>query len=152
VLGGPAARLVAQPPAPGPEQLPPPAVPAPTPVPDMIPPPSQIPAVQAGLPAGTVPDPWITFDRPGCCGPLGASGPIDTEWYLRTGPSIPTGNGILRESLNTGWMTDIGGRSLLFNKATTAAWTADFGLSYTYNDAGRSDLTFGLNVPFNVPT
>src|SRR5437764_15327313 len=32
---------------------------------------------------------WITYDRPhGCCGPIGADGPIATELFLRAGASI----------------------------------------------------------------
>jgi hypothetical protein len=149
VLGGWAAQAAAQPPAP--EQLPAPAAPAPqTPISDIIPPPSQAPARAAGLPPGSVPDPWITYDRPGCCGPMGADGPVGWEFYTRNGVSIPTGNNVLQESLNPGWQTAVGARTLLFNKDTTAAWTSDVGVSYTYNNAGRADRVFNVLFPFTV--
>jgi hypothetical protein len=155
VLGGWTARAAAQTPEISgqvpPEQLPAPTAPATSPLPAVMTPPSQIPAMRAGLPPGSVPDPWITYDRPGCCGPIGADGPIDSELYLRTGPSIATGNSIIRRSENTGWMAEVGGRTLLFNRETTAAWTGDFGISYTYNDAG-GNIAFPLLVPFNVTT
>ena len=76
VLGGRAARAAepAEQAPPAPEVLPVPAPPpSQPPLPDVIPAPSQIPAVRAGLPPGSVPDPWITYDRPGCCGPVGSS-------------------------------------------------------------------------------
>jgi hypothetical protein len=128
--------------------LPPPGAPATTPGPAVIPP-SQVPAAQAGLPPGSVPDPWITYDRPGCCGPLGADGPIDSELYTRNGISIPMGPSIIRNHLNTGWFTEFGGRSLFFNRDTDAAWTADIGLSYQMNDAGPAPV-FTLLQLFNV--
>src|SRR5581483_1427443 len=155
VLGGLTARTAAQPPAPPagqPEVLPPPVAPPTSPLPDVIPPPSQAPAANAGLPPGTVPDPWITYTRPGCCGPIGGNGPVGWEYFLRTGLSIPTGPGIVAESLNAGWRTEIGARSLFFNPANTTAWTTEMGLSYTYNDAGGPNRQFTLNVPFLVST
>jgi hypothetical protein len=126
VLGGLSARAVAQTPDASsqvPEQIPSPAnppMPAPmSPIGSVIPNPSQVPAVQAGLPAGSVPDPWITYDRPGCCGPLGSDGPIGYEGYVRTGVSIPAGNNVLQESLNAGWQTSAGARSLFFPATTS---------------------------------
>jgi hypothetical protein len=135
-LGGGVARVAAQAPPAGPEQLPAPAAPDSGPLPSIMPSPSQIPAIQAGLPPGSVPDPWITYDRPGCCGPIGADGPISSEIYARTGPSIPTGSSIIRQGINTGWLSEFGGRALLFNRDTNAAWTGDFGIDYTFNDGG----------------
>ena len=102
------------------------------------------------LPPGSVPDPWITCDRPGCCGPVGGNGPIGWELYVRSGVSIPTGSGILQDTLDAGWMTTIGARTLFFNPATTAAWTWDVGLGYTYNDAGRPNRTFSVLFPFTA--
>jgi hypothetical protein len=150
VLGGWTARAVAQQSsAPGPEVLPAPTAPATTPLPAVMPPPSQIPAAQAGLPPGSVPDPWITYARPDCCGPLGRDGPIDSEVYLRTGPSILTGNSILQSGTNTGWLVEFGGRSLFFNRDTTRAWTLDVGLDFNaYNGGG--DHRFTLIQPFNT--
>src|SRR5262245_37709433 len=84
--------------------------------------PSQTPALAPradGLPPGSVTSPWIDYARPGCCGPY-TGGPIGSEFYLRTGPSIPVSTGILHETLNTGWMTQIGARTLFFNQPTTS--------------------------------
>jgi hypothetical protein len=146
VLGGWTARAAAQTP-----DTPVGPAPATSPLPAIMPPPSQIPAIQAGLPPGRGPDPWITYDRPGCCGPIGADGPVGSEVYWRAGPSIPTGNSIIRQSENTGVITEVGVRSLLFNRDTTAAWTGDLGISYSYNDGG-GNIVFPLIVPFNVTT
>ena len=156
-LGGWTGRAVAQlPPSYGstanPEQLPAPTAPTTSPLPAVMPPPSQIPAIQAGLPSGSVPDPWITYDRPGCCGPIGADGPIDTELYIRSGPSITTGNSIIQRTVNTGWAEEFGGRSVFFNRDTTAAWTADIGIDYTYDNGGGSGHNFTLFQPFSINT
>jgi hypothetical protein len=96
-----------------------------------------------------VPDPWINLTRPGCCGPLGASGPIGSEFYLRNGVSLPVATG-LKEFLQAGWMTSAGARSLFFNRATDAAWTVDIGTSFTYNNSSKSDDIFALQIPFLV--
>jgi hypothetical protein len=153
-LGGWSARAAGQTPevsGQAPDQLPTATAQAPmSPISSVIPPPSQVPAVNAGLPPGSVPDPWITYDRPGCCGPMGGNGPIGYEGYVRTGVSIPMGNNLVQESLNPGWQVTGGARSLFFNRATTAAWTADTGLGYTYNDGGRPDRRFNVLFPFNV--
>ncbi len=81
---------------------------------------------------------YITYTRPECCGPIGCDGPIMGELYVRTGPSLPFGDGILAHSLETGWEVMAGGRSLFFNKDVDRAWTVDLGISYMYNHA-RSD-------------
>jgi hypothetical protein len=133
-----------------PETLPVPTAPPTSPLPAIMPPPSQIPAMQAGLPPGSVPDPWITYERPGCCGPIGADGPIDSELYARTGPSIMTGPSIIRRSENTGWLSEFGARALLFNKDTTAAWIAEGGIDYSYNRGHGGDDVFPLLVPFST--
>jgi hypothetical protein len=78
---------------------------------------------------------WITHTRPDCCYPFGGHGPINTELYIRNGPSIPAAGGVLHRILDTGWDFQGGGRSLFFNASVDAAWTADLNLSYTYNHA-----------------
>jgi hypothetical protein len=141
----------AAPPKPStPEQLPAPTAPASSPVPNIVPP-SQIPAAEAGLPPGSVPDPWITYERPSCCGPIGGDGPIDSELYVRSGVSILTGNSIIRLSTNDAWLEEFGGRSLFFNPATTFAWTADFGVDYSYAN-GVGGHNFNIIQPFNMQT
>jgi hypothetical protein len=78
---------------------------------------------------------WLTYSRPDCCGPVGGNGPIDAELYVRTGPTITFGDGILAHLLNgaAGWDVQAGGRSLFFNAPQTAAWTVDLSLNYIYN-------------------
>jgi hypothetical protein len=100
--------------------------------PDQIVPTDGQPAPTSGLSS------WINYTRPGCCGPLGSNGPINTELYAITGPSLPIGGGILGSVLDTGWLVKAGGRSLFFNSELTAAWTADIGLDYIYNH-GKPD-------------
>jgi hypothetical protein len=148
-----AAEPPAQPPAqpPAPETLPQPSVaPGTSPLPEILPAPGSVaqPPAKSGLPPGSVPDPWINYVRPGCCGPIGADGPIGYEFYTRNGVSIPVATG-LKPFLQTGWMTAVGARSLFFNKATDAAWSVDLGLSYTYNNSGSQNL-FTIFEPFSV--
>lgn len=91
-----------------------------------------------GLPPGSVTSPWIDYSRPDCCGSI-CGGPIGSEFFLRGGPSIPISTGILHETLNTGWMTEAGLRTLFFNPEASKAWTVEAGLSYTYNNSSKSN-------------
>lgn len=117
------------------------------PTPDILPAPAgTMPARPDGLPMGSVTSPWIDYSRPDCCGPMGG-GPIGYEFYNRNGPSIPIANGILNRTLDTGWMSEIGARSLFFNPSGTLAWTVDAGLSYTYNNSGASNVVYSIPLP-----
>src|SRR5438093_8681066 len=78
---------------------------------------------------------WIVHNQTNCCSPFGGDGPINTELYIDTGPSIPVGGGILHHIMETGWDVRGGGRSLFFNPAVDAAWTVDLSLSYIFNHA-----------------
>ena len=120
------------------------------PLPDVLPPPQTnsspttlLPRAD-GLPPGSVTSPWIDYNRPDCCGSI-CGGPISSEFVLRNGPSIPAGSGLLHETLNTGWFTEAGLRTLFFNQEANKAWTVEAGLSYSYNDGGRADVNY--NVP-----
>lgn len=93
--------------------------------------------------------PWIAYSRPDCCDTC-TTGPILSEYYFRTGISLPVATGILHEALQGGWMNSVGGRSLFFNKSSTAAWTADVGLSFTYNNGNLGGLLFDQRVNFNA--
>ncbi|MCS6865875.1 MAG: hypothetical protein RMJ56_05000 [Gemmataceae bacterium] len=90
-----------------------------------------------GLPPGSYPSPYYV-DGPGCCGPLGRNGRIGYEFYTYTGVNLPFGDG-LPEYMNAGWTVGGGLRTLLFNASHTAAWTIDFGVSYTHNWAAGTD-------------
>jgi hypothetical protein len=78
---------------------------------------------------------WIIHNQTDCCGPIGGSGPINTELFIRTGPTLPVAGGFLHKVLDTGWVFGGGGRSMFFNPAVDAAWTADLSLLYFYNHA-----------------
>jgi hypothetical protein len=152
ILGAVLAAMLANPSAMADPPLSPPGgaigVVPPTPPVGQGPLPDVIPPRPDGLPPGTVTSPWIDYTRPDCCGPFGG-GPIGFEYYGRTGISLPVANGILRDTLRPGWMSQIGARTLFFNPETTRAWAVDAGLSFTYNEGRRSDLTY--IVPFLNP-
>jgi hypothetical protein len=102
--------------------------------------PAEVPGVSGSLSS------WIRYTRPDCCGPIGAHGPIHTELYALTGPSLPIGGGLFGTILDTGWDVQGGGRSLFYNSDVTAAWTADLSLQYIYNH-GKPDKTINLFRP-----
>lgn len=126
-------------------------------------PPSPVPVESTGLPAtaangsaASFPAPVEAYDPGGpatvsaaregatCCGPVGGNGPIQTELYLYTGPSLRGNVGPVSESLDTGWVVQGGGRSLFFNRYLDAAWTVDLGISYQFNHGIRPDITFPI--------
>ena len=73
----------------------------------------------------------------GCCGPVGANGPVTYDLYIRTGPSFIIGGGnVFSGALESGWNVTGGGRSLFFNQAGDSAWYLDLGLGYTYTSGG----------------
>jgi hypothetical protein len=90
---------------------------------------------------------WITYTRPECCGPVGGNGPIQTELYVRTGPSLPVEGSIFGHTLQTGWLVEGGGRSLFFNSEMDAAWDVDFGLGNVYNQGQHADIKVPINRP-----
>jgi hypothetical protein len=85
---------------------------------------------------------------PGCCGPIGANGPIEGEIYVRTGLTFPIGGGFLNNVIDVGWEIEGGGRVLFFNPAEDAAWTVDMGISNVYNNSRDHSTTVTLlNFP-----
>jgi len=106
---------------------------------------ANVPMVPNPVP-GAVYSPWCG-DNPagGCCGPLGANGPVTYETYFRTGPSLISGGGPMATIMKTfGWNIQAGARSLLFNPSGDAAWVLDLGLGYT-NNRGR-----GAESPIDI--
>src|SRR5207245_2921846 len=99
-----------------------------------------------GAPPGSYCDPWIAYSRPDCCQWCGADGPIFSEYYWRSGVSLPVAGGIFHHALSAGWMNTVGARSMFFNKAGSAAWTVDLGLSFTYNNANNAADPFAQQV------
>ncbi len=89
----------------------------------------------APLPPGSVSSPWCGGSPAGggCCGPIGANGPITYELVTYTGPNLPTAGGILSRTLNTGWTVGENANSLFFDCSGDAAWVLGLGVSFTYN-------------------
>jgi hypothetical protein len=77
---------------------------------------------------------WITGPASDCCGPF-TGRTIGYEIYLRSGISLPFGNGVIAKDLDPGWVIQGGARVLIFNPSKLAAWTADLSVSNIYNHA-----------------
>lgn len=106
-----------------------------------------LPAVSNPIP-GAVYSPWVG-DNPagGCCGPVGANGPITYEPYLRTGPVLLTGGGPLTAVTKTfGWNVQGGARSLFFNPAGDAAWVFDLGVGYSQNEGRAAQRPLNIEI------
>ncbi len=98
--------------------------------------------VQGGHPPGSYPSPYYT-DGPGCCGPLGRDGRVSYELYSYAGLNFTLGNGLADRLNSIGWTVGGGVHTLFFDASHTAAWTVDFGGSYTYNRGrGEGEPTF----------
>lgn len=100
-----------------------------------------------GTPVGeptAVPDPYIAYPQPYCCGPVGGSGPILMELYTRIGPAIPLASHSITHALGTGWEIQAGGRSLFFNVPRDRAWFVDLGAANAYNHASDNTIPFNL--------
>lgn len=97
---------------------------------------------------GTAGNLWSGGTPAGCCGPVGANGPVTYETYLRVGPSLTVGGGSLFSgALHNGVMVSGGGRTLYFNPAGDAAWALDLGLSYTYTRGAGAERVIGVGTP-----
>src|SRR5262245_18862055 len=107
------------------ENLPEPGIQTLTPPPDPTAPPGATPIPSLSK--------YILGSGGDCCGPLGKHGPIDLEIFLRVGETIPIEGGILRNTLESGWMFEAGGRSLFFDASDTAAWTIDLSATNMWN-------------------
>ena len=88
-----------------------------------------------------------------CCGPVGGNGPITYELFTRTGASLIVGGSPdLSGAARFGWMVETGGRSLFFNTAHDAAWSAELGLMYAYNGANDRGLDVFARRPKDPQT
>jgi hypothetical protein len=85
---------------------------------------------------------WLNND---CCGPMGGSGPMVNEIYMRFGPSFAFGERFVAKNMNTGWTLALGGRTLFFDVNPIAAWVVDVGVQHTYNNAGGQGLALNNN-------
>jgi hypothetical protein len=96
---------------------------------------------------------WLAYPRPwGCCCPTGKNGPIGCEVYIRSGASVPVGSGVFASVLNLGWDIEGGVRTLLFNPAQDAAWTADLSITNIHYRTTTGRQVTLLNFPLQVPT
>ena len=123
------------------------------------------PQGMGGMPAGngtveTAPGPqlgqnlqlssWIRGDKYNCCSEVGGSGPIQTEIFFRSGPSIPFGSGTVADVLQTGLYIGAGGKMLFFDTAVKNAWTVEVGITNIYNHA-HSPSYPGIPLTILVP-
>jgi hypothetical protein len=88
----------------------------------------------------------MTYQRPECCGNVGADGPIKAELYVLTGVEIPAEGKIFGHVLETGWVVQGGGRSLFFNPEMDRDWNIDLSVSNIFNRGQRSDIKVPLNL------
>jgi hypothetical protein len=110
---------------------------------DATPPQDEIPPGSA-TPVNLCLSDWIVGTKPGCCGPVGANGPVQMEIYLQSGLAFPFSDGVWGHTLhNPGWDIQGGGRSLFFDAEEDAAWVIDLSLSNTHYH--------GRNPSYEVP-
>lgn len=109
------------------------------------PPPPYVP-----IPLGLPRSPYLQYPHsPCCCGPVGkCGGPIGSELFVRSGMAFPIGGGIFNQFLHTGWDVEGGGRLLLFNPPSTAAWTVSLSVSNIFARTGNANQPITL---FRVP-
>jgi hypothetical protein len=93
---------------------------------------------------------WITYHHADCCGPIGGSGPIYSELFVRTGPVFPVAGGVLRDLVQPGWQIEGGGRSQFYDTPLDAAWAVELSLSHSYNHS-RGDRTVPIAITFDFP-
>lgn len=115
------------------------AIPAPVPTPPQGP-------SSALMTPGPV-ESWLNHHQPGCCGPVGGSGPIGYDIYFRTGPSFPTGGSQLSQVLEVGWLARGGLRTLFFSPSGDSAWVVDANLEVVRNNGNQSQLLSFFGQP-----
>jgi hypothetical protein len=92
------------------------------------------------------PPPYVTYQRPDCCGPVGGDGPILEEPFVRVGASLPVGERIFGHTLDTGWMITGGGQTLFYDPDMKAAWTVGIGVTNVWNHGQHSDRRIPLSI------
>jgi hypothetical protein len=104
----------------------------------------------APIPLAAPFSPYLNYLRaPCCCGGVGThGGPIGTEMFVRSGVAFPIGNGIFNQYLHAGWDIEGGGRLLLFNPPSTAAWTGILSIGNIFARTGNANQPFTL---YRVP-
>jgi hypothetical protein len=95
---------------------------------------------------------WLAYPRgPGCCTLVGRNGPIGSEFYVRTGVTVPFGSGPFASGFNPGWDIEGGVRALFFNPACDAAWTADLSITNLHFSPKKTQPVTLFNIPLAVP-
>jgi hypothetical protein len=86
-----------------------------------------------------------------CCGPTGGR-PLGAELFFRTGVALTGGDGIMADSVKSGWLVEGGHRLIFFNDPADAGWLLTASLSNVHNSgenpAPRLNL---LNVRITDP-
>lgn len=105
------------------------------------------PAVQEVIPVHGVPSPYMQYCRSGDCHDyFGFMGPVRSEYYVRSGISLPFGNGIYGENLETGWLIQGGARVHFFTPAENRSWFFDVSLSNVWNQAASTNARVPLSI------
>lgn len=110
------------------------------------------PMVPIPLPAPY--SPYINYPHaPCCCGPVGmCGGPLGYDLFIRAGLVFPIGSSIFDKYLMTGWDIEGGGRLYMFNRPSTAAWTATLSVSNIFARTGAANQPVTLyNVAVILP-
>ena len=91
---------------------------------------------------------WIRREPVPCCnGPFGKNSEIGTELYLRSGASLPLGDGpLLGRNITTGFVVEGGARTLFYNHEFTKAWVVDTGISNTRNSGVSNPEAIFINA------
>jgi hypothetical protein len=98
-----------------------------------------------------MPDNWMTYCCPECCGPVGGCGPIQYELFVRTGPALKVNGGFPFAALTDGWMVEAGGRSLFIDADPVRAWTVELAGNYIYNGGDHSNFSFPFPTSAQLP-
>lgn len=107
---------------------------------------SDIP-VQDNQPFPRILSNWITYQRNNCCeAPLGHNLPIGTEFFVRSGPSVPIEGDVYGRVLDVGWVFQGGVRALFWDNSLDRAWTVEASISNQSNRAGTNDVRIPLSV------
>jgi hypothetical protein len=83
---------------------------------------------------------WMANEREGCCGPLGLCGPMFTEFYARSGVSLPVNGKLFGRTLETGFEVEAGAQEHFLNHDLDRAWTVGLGITNIYNHGQHSEI------------
>lgn len=109
------------------------------------------------VPSTSRPSDWVLYRQADSCNcPMGGNTPYYSEYYVRTGVSVPYGNSVYNEVLDPGLAIQGGMRLMLFNEPHNRSWFLDLGLGNIWNHAQRPDVRVPLSIivpsPAGTPT